>query len=230
MAKRLRSITIRSAHREMLLWIRVNDSALGFLVEPDASARLRGPRKFEVCFAERLEAPQNLGCHRRRAPRLPIYVQIDDLVGRRQVAPFLVPHPMEEVKALFIEVEQLGRIEDGIPNSQFAEVADVTFEREARDPVRLPVRFVEPHVVEPHVRRPVERDHVVAEIHVLIFVDPFGAHAVAALAEGSGHSVFHAPSPVLLGKDRFCRSLAPSLGRFAALVKVGLPHCREGHT
>jgi hypothetical protein len=29
-----------------------------------------------------------------------------------------------------------------------------------------------------------------------LFVDPFGANAVAAWVEGSGHSVFHAPSRV----------------------------------
>jgi hypothetical protein len=56
-------------------------------------------------------------------------------------------------------------------------------------------------MVEPHVRRPVERDHVIAEIHMLIFVDPSGAHVIAALVEGGGYCVFHTPSTGLLKAD-----------------------------
>jgi hypothetical protein len=45
---------------------------------------------------------------------------------------------------------------------------------------------VEPDVVKPSVGRVIECDEVVAEVHMLAFVDPFGSNAVAALIEEGG--------------------------------------------
>ncbi len=157
--------------------------------EPGGAAHRGRARQVLAHGEHRRHARHQRLAHRRRAPARDIHVRGDRFVGRGEVALVGVVHLLEEVDALVVVVEQAGLEAQALARLHFAQEGQVGFEREGRDAVRLAVLGGEAEELEEGLRGDVERDVVVAHVHVPVVVDPFGQDDGGGAGEGRGDVV-----------------------------------------
>ena len=121
---------------------------------------------------------------RNTPPRMVIDVQHHHLAGCNGEPLLAVKHRMEKMHELAVPIDDLARDPYRLPFAQFALVVDMRLQHEEHPELAFGVCRGKPQLLEQHVGRLVECDHVVGHVHMSVSVDPFGNHARPIPFEG----------------------------------------------
>src|SRR6185312_14052328 len=158
-------------------------SAARLALDADDPPGLVGPRQDLVRRRHRLEPAQGFRAPRRGAARLIIDMEHHQLVGGCQPAFAAVVHRMEEVQALLVMVEDLRGDAQRVAGMDLAVIGDMRLEHEHHAEPMLDIAPADAELIAQGIGGMVEGDHVIADIHVAVGVDPVGADRGAMAVE-----------------------------------------------
>ena len=173
------------------------------------------PRAPEADFAAEAGRKRNAGVgapdggkplqHRRRHGRRAAPVQVDmqqhQFVGRRVVAARIVEHRVRVVDALFVETYQMGGEAQRVAADHLAEIGNMRFEHEDRAARLSHMLRAKTDMRHERIGRVIEGEDVEGDVHVIVDVEPLGAHRLTVQHQRRG-----------VGVGRF-RAYPPGAGR-----------------
>ncbi len=172
-----------------------------------------------------VETFQQCRRHWRDTPGSHVDVDLQYLIGRRKIPRIGVIHLVIGEKPLGIEIEQARPEQQGIALHHFAPIGHVHIDDEGRTGVTQLVGGIEPDIVEKSIRRMVEGQDVIGDVHMPVVVDPFGQNGRAVQFEG-GWNVAHRRYGTHLPVDEASRKpgVPPVIGAvLPRIARNGMP-------
>ena len=125
--------------------------------------------------------------HRRHAALVHVDRHDQPFGGRRQIAFLGMVHRLDPVRPLRVAIDQLAGDAQRRPQQQFAMIGDMRVDRHGRETVRLDEVIAHAHRVIGRVEAGIEGQQVIADIHMVIAVDPAGQDLLAEADKRGGN-------------------------------------------
>ena len=111
--------------------------------------------------------------HGNHTPRGKVDMDIDQLRGGGEKTLFSVIHAVKVMHAFFIEIEQLRRAVEFSAFEELIVIGNMRFHHERRVIGSVAIVLIDPGFVEKIIRRMVEDQNIIGQIHMPVVVTPF---------------------------------------------------------
>lgn len=130
-----------------------------------------------MLFKERIELSALRGRENRRSPRLDIDVDAQELACRDDLIVRKISHAKKDMKPLRIQIQKLQVDPKARTDRDLAHIVDMILQGEDRAVTTERIVFTKLVKIKKFIHRLVENHYVIGDIHVIVVIDPIGAHS-----------------------------------------------------